>query len=116
MLPTDVPADDDQRGPSSVSGTNLHVKSHLCRPTRHPKTLRDSQRRPVTTRTNPCQKFLRRHLTMWSVSAGWALSRRDLGVEVIEERRLDRLLEPQQHPNHIEWLTLAVGHLGLLGI
>ncbi len=116
MLPKNVPATDDQRGPSSVSGTNLHVKGHLCGPTRHPRTLRDSPRRSVTTRTNPCRKFLRRYLTMWSVSAVWALSRRDLGVEVIEERRLDRLLEPQQHPNHIERLTLAVGHLGLLGI
>jgi hypothetical protein len=51
-------------GPSSVSGTYLHVESHFCRPTRHPKTLRNSPRRSAMTRTNQYWNLLDRHLSM----------------------------------------------------
>jgi hypothetical protein len=64
MLPGDIPAIDDQRGTSSVSGTSLQVKGQFRRPTRRSKTLRDTARQSATTDTNRRWNPLHTHLGM----------------------------------------------------
>ena len=71
MLPRDIPGTKNAQGPSSLRGTFVHVKGHLCRPTRHPETLRDSPRRSATTSTHEYWNLQDRHLIMRPVSPPW---------------------------------------------